>query len=46
VNILEGSLVRYAGDYGAMRVETTEKHMRFEFINRSNEVVDWYEMMK
>ena len=46
VNILDGSLVRYRGDYGAMRVEATDKHMRFEFINRNNEVVDWHEMQK
>jgi hypothetical protein len=45
-NILEGSLVRYNGDYGAMRVEVTEKHILFEFINRTGEVVDAYEIGK
>ena len=45
-NIQEGSLVRYNGDYGAMRVEATDSHILFEFINLSNKVVDSYEMGK
>ena len=45
-HILEGSLVRYNEDYGAMRVEATNKNIQFEFINRDNEVVDSYEMQK
>lgn len=45
-NIVEGSLVRYNDDYGAMRIEATESYMRFEFINRGGEVVDTYEIRK
>lgn len=46
VNIVDGSLVRYNADYGAMRVVATDASILFEFINRSGEVVDSYEMMK
>ncbi len=46
VNILDGSLVRYNADFGAMRMEATDKHILFEFISRSGEVVDTYEMRK
>ena len=45
VDILDGSLVRYNGDYGAMRVEATETDIMFEFINRKGEVVDTYELV-
>lgn len=45
-HILEGSQVRYNGDYGAMRVEATNKNIQFEFINREDEVVDSYDMGK
>jgi len=45
-NILVGSRVRYNEDYGAMRIEATESYMLFEFINRSGEVVDSYELRK
>jgi hypothetical protein len=38
--------VRYNADYGAMRVEATDTHILFEFINRKNEVVDSYEIGK
>lgn len=46
LNILEGSLVRYNGDYGAMRIEATDSYMVFEFINRRAEVVDSYVLNK
>jgi tartrate-resistant acid phosphatase type 5 len=46
VSILDGSQVRYNADYGAMRVEVTDTHILFEFINRNNVVVDSYEMRK
>lgn len=46
VNIVDGSLVRYNADYGAMRVVATNASILFEFINRSGEVVDSYEMRK
>ncbi len=45
-NILPGSLVRYNSDYGAMRVEATETQITFEFITRTGEVVDTFEMGK
>ncbi len=43
---VEGSLVRYNANYGAMRVEATEKQIELEFITRSGEVVDTYKMGK
>ena len=46
VDILESSQVRYNGDYGAMRMEATDKHLLFQFFNRSNELIDQVEMMK
>ena len=44
--IVEGSQVRYNGDYGALRVEVTEGRILFQFFSRNNELVDWYEMRK
>ncbi len=46
VDILDGSLVRYNADYGAMRVEATDTHIVFEFINRKGAVVDTFELRK
>jgi len=46
VNIVDGSQVRYNGDYGALRVEVSETSILFQFFNRSNVLVDWYEMGK
>jgi tartrate-resistant acid phosphatase type 5 len=46
VNIVEGSQVRYNGDYGGIRVEMTDTRILFQFFNRSMELVDWYEMGK
>jgi len=46
VDILEGSQARYNSDYGAMRMEATDKHLLFQFFNRSNELIDQVEMMK
>jgi tartrate-resistant acid phosphatase type 5 len=43
-DILDGSLVRYNADYGAMRVEATETNIVFEFITRAGEVVDSCEL--
>ena len=43
---VEGSLVRYNADYGAIRVEATGTEIKFEFITRTGEVVDSYEMGK
>ncbi len=44
--IVEGSEVRYNGDYGAMRVEASETEITFEFITQAGEVVDLYEVRK
>lgn len=41
---LPGSLVRYNGDYGALRIEASETTMTFQFINRSGEVIDTFEI--
>jgi hypothetical protein len=46
INVLPGSQVRYNSDIGAMRVEATDNFIKFEFINRNNELVDSYEMNK
>jgi tartrate-resistant acid phosphatase type 5 len=46
VNIVDGSQVRYNGNYGALRVEVNETHILFQFFSRSNVLVDWYEMGK
>jgi tartrate-resistant acid phosphatase type 5 len=46
MRILDGSQVRYNTDYGAMRVNATKERIVFEFINRTGEVVDTYEMKK
>jgi tartrate-resistant acid phosphatase type 5 len=46
VNILESSLVRYNADYGAMRIEVTDSSLKFEFISRSGEMVDTFELNK
>ena len=35
-----GSTVRYNGDYGAQLIEASETEIRFQFINRSGEVID------
>jgi len=41
---LPGSLVRYNGDYGALQVEASETAMFFQFINRSGEIIDTFEL--
>jgi tartrate-resistant acid phosphatase type 5 len=41
-DVLDGSQVRYNGDYGAMRIEAAEGYIKFEFITRSGEVIDSY----
>ncbi len=45
-NILDGSQVRYNGDYGAMRMEAAQARLQFEFITRSGEVVDAFSLTK
>jgi len=40
--VLEGSVVRYNGDYGAMLVEADSQTIKFQFITRQGEVIDTY----
>jgi hypothetical protein len=46
VGAIDGSQVRYNRDYGAMLVEASENTIRFQFINRMNEVIDSYELSR
>ena len=39
---VEGSVVRYRENYGALRVTATATSLKFEFINIANQVVDSY----
>jgi hypothetical protein len=41
---VEGSEVRYNDDYGAMLVEASETSLQFQFVNRSGEVIDVFEL--
>jgi tartrate-resistant acid phosphatase type 5 len=41
-----GSVKRYSADFGAMRVQASEKAMLFLFMNRSGSVVDSYQVLK
>jgi hypothetical protein len=43
---VEGSLVRYNDDWGALLVEATAEAIGFQFITRGGEVVDMYSMEK
>lgn len=40
--VIEGSQVRYNGDYGAMLVEANSELLIFRFINRTGDVIDQY----
>jgi hypothetical protein len=42
--VVDGSQMRYNQDYGAMLVEASENAIRFQFINRLNEVIDTFEI--
>jgi tartrate-resistant acid phosphatase type 5 len=44
--IAEGSQVRYNADYGAMLVVADPRQVTFQFINRSNEEVDSYQIVR
>ena len=44
--VIEGSQMRYNQDYGAMLVEASENAIRFQFINRLNEVIDTVELTR
>ena len=37
-----GSQVRYAGDYGAMKVDATDTAITFQFITRTGQLIDTY----
>jgi hypothetical protein len=39
---IAGSLVRYDGDYGAMRVDAADTSITFKFITRTGSVIDTY----
>jgi tartrate-resistant acid phosphatase type 5 len=41
-----GSQLRYNEDYGAMLVEAGERSLRFQFINRQQEIIDDFELTK
>jgi hypothetical protein len=41
---IEGSMVRYGSDYGAMRVTVTSTTLSFQFITRRGTVIDSYSM--
>jgi len=43
-NIMEGSQVRYNGDYGAMLVKATPDQLTFQFITRHGELIDSYSL--
>jgi hypothetical protein len=44
IGAVDGSQMRYNQDYGAMLVEVSESSIRFQFINRMNEVIDFFEL--
>lgn len=46
IGSVEGSQVKYNQDYGAMLVEASEISIRFQFINRLNEVIDTFELTR
>ena len=41
--VIEGSQLRYNQHYGAMLVEASDNAIRYQFINRLNEIIDTYE---
>jgi tartrate-resistant acid phosphatase type 5 len=43
---LDGSEVRYNGDYGALLVKADATEITFQFINRDGEVIDTYSILK
>jgi hypothetical protein len=45
-DIVEGSQLRYNGDYGAMLVDVSLGKIRFRFINRQGEVIDDVDLVK
>ncbi len=45
-SVLEESKVRYSDDYGAILIIANETRIHFEFITRSGEVIDKYEIIR
>jgi hypothetical protein len=43
---IEGSMVRFGSDYGAMRVRASSTSITFEFITRAGTIVDTYTMSR
>jgi tartrate-resistant acid phosphatase type 5 len=46
LGLMEGSQVRYNGDFGAMLVEADEQVVTLKFINRHHEVIDTYRLTR
>ncbi len=46
LDIVEGSQVRYNEDYGAMLVDVSLGKLRFQFINRQEEMIDDFSLVK
>lgn len=44
--VVAGSQFRYNQDFGAMLVETEKDIMKFKFINRQDEIIDDYEIIR
>jgi tartrate-resistant acid phosphatase type 5 len=45
-SVAAGSQVRYNTDYGAMLVVADPMQITFQFINRSNEIIDTYQIIR
>jgi hypothetical protein len=45
-SVLEESKVRYSDDYGAILITANETLIQFEFITRTGEVIDRYEILR
>jgi hypothetical protein len=43
---VEGSQLKYNGDYGAMLVDVSFEKIRFRFINRQGDVIDDFDLVK
>ncbi len=46
VDVLAGSQARYNADYGAMLITADDRQIIFEFISRSGELIDSFQMQK
>jgi tartrate-resistant acid phosphatase type 5 len=43
---VDGSQVRYNDDFGAMRIDADEWQITFQFITRTGQVIDTYELTR